>query len=132
MSRIAGITLWLVGVVALAAVWWLGHELGGRPVAPTGTNQPPPAVSKAFLPGPSGDGWKVVHQTSAHHMLVLEVETERVVQARWIAQQLTEPVKDRYTEVMVYVFRPGRRGGLPAARVRWSHRGGYEATDYEP
>ena len=71
-----------------------------------------------------------MRQTSAHYMLVLEVETERVAEAGPIARQLADPVKDRYTEVMVYVYRPGRRGGLPAARVQWTRRDGYVLTEY--
>lgn len=130
MPRFA-IIVWLATGVAVVALWFAARDLGDRRL-PQAAPAAPPAARKAFLPGPSGDGWKVVHQTSAHHMLVLEVETERVTEAVQIARQLTEPVKDRYTEVMVYVFRPGRRGGLPAARVQWSHRAGYEETVYQP
>lgn len=85
----------------------------------------------AFIPRPSGDGWKVVHQLSAHHVLVVEVETTRVHEAAEIAQQLAEPVKASYSEIMVYFFGPGGRGRLLAARVQWTPKGGYVETRYD-
>lgn len=122
--------VWLVAVLAVVGLWQAGRDLSDRPQPPASPNLARALAAPAVPAGPSGDGWRVVHQTSAHYMLVLEVETERVAEAGPIAQQLTDPVKDRYAEVLVYVFRPGRRGGLPAARVQWTHRGGYEVTEY--
>jgi hypothetical protein len=129
MSRLPILVLWLAVIAALVGVWWVGRELGGWHAAPAGT--PVTTPRKAFLPGPQGDGWKVVHQLSAHHVLVLEVETTRVQEAAAIAQQLAEPVHDRYSEIMVYFYRPGRRGGAPATRVQWTPKGGYLETTYD-
>lgn len=88
-------------------------------------------METAPVPGLTGDGWKVVHQLSAHHTLVLEVETSRVQEATPIAQQLAEPVKARYSEIVVYFCRPGTRGSLPAARVQCTPKGGYVETRYD-
>jgi len=119
--------VWVAAALAVVGLWIAARDL---------TDRPPPSVETAPRQPPrsglSGDGWTVVRQTSAHYMLVIEVETERVADAGRIAQQLTEPAKDRYTEILVYVFRPGRRGGLPAVRVQWTHRGGYNTTEYAP
>ena len=122
--------VWFSAALAVVGLWIAARDLTDRrlPASVTSTRAP---ARRASGPGLSGDGWTVVRQTSAHHMLVLEVETERVAEAGRIAQQLAEPVKDRYTEIMIYVFRPGRRGGLPAVRVQWTHRGGYEVTAYQ-
>lgn len=79
----------------------------------------------------SGGGWRVVDQMSAHYMLVLEVETERLADARQIAQTLVEPLKDRYVEALVYFRRPGTQGTLPARRVQWTKAGGYVEVNYE-
>jgi hypothetical protein len=80
---------------------------------------------------PPSDGWRVVRSLAAHRVLVVEVETGRPQQARAIALQLVEPQKDRYTEVMIYVYRPGRRGVGPNRRVQWTPRRGYVETIYE-
>jgi hypothetical protein len=134
--------VWLVAAGAAAGLWRLAALFETRPSVP-----PAPALAKAparpLAPHvrtdvgdaapwvrAAGDGWQLVHQLSAHHVLVLEVETERTGEALAIARQLAEPVRAHYTEILVYVFRPGRRGGLPAARVQWTPRSGYEATWY--
>ena len=122
--------IWLVTAAAVVGLWRAADGLSERPQPPGAPNLTRAAAEPAASTGPSGDGWRVVRQTSAHYMLVLEVETERVAEAGPIARQLADPVKDRYTEVMVYVYRPGRRGGLPAARVQWTRRDGYVLTEY--
>jgi hypothetical protein len=131
MSRLIGVAVWVAAVAALAGLWRLAEDLGKRPAPTSAPTAAAPVPRRAFLPAPFGDGWRVVHQLSAHRVLVLEVETERVQEASPIARQLAEPVKSRYAEIMIYYFRPGRRGGLPAARVEWTPRGGYDLRRYE-
>jgi len=123
--------VWFSAALAVVGLWIAARDLTDRPL-PAGVTSTRAPARQAPGPALSGDGWTIVRQTSAHYMLVLEVESERVAEADRIARQLTEPVKDRYTEVMVYVYRRGQRGGLPAARVQWTHRGGYEVTEYAP
>jgi len=72
--------------------------------------------------------WTVVKATSAHHVMVVEVEAQRPEQARQIAVQIVEPVRSRYEEILVYVSTPGSSGELPARRVQWTPRGGYVET----
>lgn len=140
--RVAMVAVWASVLATGVAAWRLiGLLSGGPPPAPAGAaggapdGRRAPAVrtdvgdaSPWWQRG--GEGWQVVHQLSAHHVLVVEVETERVGEALAIAHQLVDPVKAHYTECLVYIFRPGRRGGLPAARVQWTPRGGYVATWY--
>ncbi len=130
MSRLVGVVAWCVALAAVVGIWRLGADLTDRRAPARAVPDNASRMRTAFTPGPSGYGWKVVHQLSAHHILVLEVETVRVPEATAIAQQLAEPVKDRYSEIMIYVFRPGRRGGLPAARVQWTPKSGYVETRY--
>ena len=124
--------VWFTAALAVIGLWIAARDLSDRPQPRGAANLTRAAAEPTPSAGSSGDGWRVVHQTSAHYMLVLEVETERVAEAGPIAQQLTDPVKDRYTEVMVYLYRPGRRGSLPAARVQWTRRDGYVLTEYTP
>jgi hypothetical protein len=74
--------------------------------------------------------WTVTSATSAHHVMVVEVETERLDEARSIAIQIVEPLRDRYEEVLLYVRRPGTSQELAARRIQWTPRGGYVETIY--
>lgn len=76
-------------------------------------------------------GWTVTRAYSVHHMMVVEVETDRAAGASRIAAQLVEPLKDRYDEVLIYIREPGQRAGeLPARRVQWTKRAGYKESVY--
>jgi hypothetical protein len=89
---------------------------------------PPPPPPRA---GTRFPGWTVTKAYSAHHMMVVEVETDLPDTARQIAAQVVEPLKNRYDEVLIYVRRPGARAAdLPARRVQWTRRGGYVETVY--
>jgi hypothetical protein len=94
-------------------------------------DEAPRAGQRAKRPAARDPAWRVVRQLTAHHILVAEVETEAVDQAVQIAQTLTEPIKDRYAEALVYIRRPGPRGPLPARRVQWTAASGYVEIDYE-
>ena len=70
--------------------------------------------------------WKVTRATSAHRVMVVDVEARRVADATAIAIQIVEPVRSHgYEEILVYV-RPA--GAAPAdfeRRVQWTPAGGY-------
>jgi hypothetical protein len=68
----------------------------------------------------------VAGMTSAQRALVVEVDTRRLNEAVAIAQQIVEPVKDRYDEILVYFFdRPDATPRLAALRVQWTPADGY-------
>ncbi len=73
----------------------------------------------------TGSGWRLVGQFSAHYALILEIEAENLSDAKFIAQQLAEPVKNSYNEILVYFFPPDGQGGLPDRRVQWTESTGY-------
>ena len=75
-------------------------------------------------------GWVVTKATSAQHMMVVDVEAERIEEARGIAIQIVEPVRSKgYDEILVYVRQPGSR--IPVVRrVQWTPRGGYVESTY--
>ena len=129
-SRLGIIALWIVALVGVAGLVRLLSLVSGPPARPlTGAAVPADTVRGIYFP--PAEGWRVVEQLSAHHVLVLEVETERLNEARAIAQQLVRPVADRYSEVLIYFYRPGRRGTLAARRVQWTPRGDYVVVNYE-
>jgi hypothetical protein len=75
--------------------------------------------------------WTVTEHLSAHHVLIAQVETDYLGEAVAIAQQLIEPVKGQYAEVLIYFHRPGRPDTLPPCRVQWTLKNGYVETRFE-
>lgn len=141
MSRLALATLWLVALVLLAGLAFVVRELGAArserldiPDAPTAFHEP----SRSTLVRQIGHrqrtwgGWTVVKELPAHHVLVVQVEAEQPENALKVTYQLVEPVKDRYAEILVYFYRPWRRGVLASRRVQWTPAGGYVEAIYEP
>jgi hypothetical protein len=107
----------------------------GRPPVASVTSEvrpvalpPPPPPPRA---GARYPGWTVTKAYSAHHMMVVEVETDLPDTARQIAAQVVEPLKDRYDEVLIYVRKPGTPPDqLPARRIQWTRRTGYAEMIY--
>jgi hypothetical protein len=96
----------------------------GRPAV----QPPPPPPPRA---GTRFPGWTVTKAYSAHHMMVVEVETDMPYTARQIATQVVEPLKERYDEVLIYVRKPDAPpDDLPARRVQWTRRAGYVEIVY--
>lgn len=125
----------------VAGVWIAAVSVAGFLVALTleVSRRPPPAVP---MPKPVDQlparqshhpwaRWTVTEHLSAHRVLIAHVETEYVHEARAIAQQIVDPIKERYAEVLVYVHRPGRPDTLPPRRVQWTATTGYVETVYE-
>lgn len=87
-----------------------------------------PLVKRAAAPWAR---WTVTEQYSAHGVIVLQVETTRLGQARAIAVEVSAPLQERYAEILIYFHRPGRPDTLPPRRVQWSRAGGFVETNYE-
>ncbi len=68
---------------------------------------------------------------SAHNVLILTVETDRLDDAVVIAQHLVERREHTYVEIMVYFHRPGQSEAPPARRVQWTPSDGYVETNLE-
>ena len=127
-------------IVLIAGLLWV-MERDGR--APTATAAPRPGLDRALTPQVdvlsgrprvrlAGAGWRLVDQLSAHFALVLKVEAENLSDAKSIAQRLTGPVTDSYTEVLVYFYPTGGKNGLPDRRVQWTEAGGYVEMSLRP
>lgn len=130
MSRAALVVVGVLGCAVSVGAWWVVSS-SNRPLDRSGAAsnaQTPPAVRRAAQPWAR---WTVTEQFVAGSVLVLQVETMHVGEALAIARELVEPLKPRYTEVMVYFHRPGRPSTLPPRRVQWSPSRGYVETDYE-
>ena len=85
--------------------WLLGAE-SKSPPRPSDLGRAGLSQDEGLTSGPivstAGDGWRLVEQFSAHHALILKVETERLWAAKSITHELIEPVISSYNEVLVY------------------------------
>jgi hypothetical protein len=76
--------------------------------------------------------WTVVSATSAHHVMVVDIEASRPDTARQIATQIVEPLRTRYEEVLIYIHKPGDAKRFAERRVQWTPRDGYVEVVYKP
>lgn len=132
MRWVLFVVAWLAAVVLLlgARSW---STLIARRAAPSAA--PASAVTRALSNAQRGHArgfplWTVTRAYSAHHTMVVYVETERVEQSRHIAAQLVDPLKGRYDEVLVYVRKRGTSGNLAMRRVQWTPRDGFAEINF--
>jgi hypothetical protein len=86
---------------------------------------PPPRAGERY------PGWTVTRAYSAHHMMVVEVQTDVEGIASTIAAHVVEPLHGSYDEVLIYVREPGQRDDdFPRRRVQWTKRSGYVESVY--
>ncbi len=135
MPRSGAAWIGLAAAAAMVALWWAVVDLARstHPVARRVDRAP--AAARPQIPAggavSNGVSWILVKQISAHHVLVVEVETASPQQARAIARQLVEPLKGRYSEALIYFYRPGPPNHLAARRVQWTPKGGYVEMIFE-
>jgi hypothetical protein len=127
LLAVVGGVLWLV-VIALIAL--TGHLLqrppAVLPLATTGRTLLGELNAARPLKPVEGESWVVTKVTSAHHMLVVNVDADRVGNAQNIATQIVGPVRNRgFDEVLVYVWGIHRRKAYADRRVQWTPKGGY-------
>jgi hypothetical protein len=134
--RGARIIVWLLAVAFTAGLVWLGGELAhGRSGRATPQMGDAPVPGRAALPRSRRDPhpwarWSVTESLSAHHVLIVHVETRYLHEARAIAAQVAGPVRNRYAEVLIYFHRPGRPDTPAPRRVQWTPDRGYVETVY--
>jgi hypothetical protein len=129
MRRLALVSLWVAAAGAMAVLGAAIYELKRTPpvrARPVVMDRLPARQTHS-----SAARWTVTEHLSAHNVLIAQVETAYLAEALSIAQQLTEPIKDKYAEVLIYFHRPGRPDTLPPRRVQWSPKGGYIQTVFE-
>jgi hypothetical protein len=133
VARLLGVGGASIVVILLAGVTFLVRSPAQNAAPPDkGTSRLARALTKAAVdraPTPR-IGWVVTKATSAQHMMVVDVEAERLEEARGIAIQIVEPVRSHgYDEILIYVRQPGRREAA-VRRVQWTPGGGYVESTY--
>ena len=119
-----------VAWLALLALFVAGLQPSGstsaiRPSARSGS--PGDGTESSRTSASNGEGfiWKVTRATSAHRVMIVDVEALRIEDARAIAVQVVEPVRAQgYEEILVYVRKIGPDGG-PTQRIQWTPARGY-------
>ena len=84
-------------------------------------------VTVSLGPAPS-PRWRITHRVAAHRALVVEVEARHPEDAVAIARAISDPQRDRFGEILVFINPPGRRDML--RRVQWTAQRGYVETVY--
>jgi hypothetical protein len=129
MRRVLLIAIWSAAGAALVLLGAAIYEVKRTPsVKPKAISVEVMSPRQRFNPAAR---WTVTEHLSAHNVLIAQVETEFLNESVSIAQQLTEPIKDKYAEVLIYFHRPGRPDTLPPRRVQWTPKSGYVETRYD-
>ena len=126
LLAILGGGVWLVAIAALAiAVHWSEKPRVVPPLAsvPKLLRDLNAQQAKSFK---EGEAWAVRKVESAHHVLVVNVDADRVGNAQKIATEIVTPVLDRgFDEVLVYVWGTHKHKRYADRRVQWTPKGGY-------
>ena len=126
LLAIVGGVVWLLAIGGIAiAVHWSERPRRVAPLTavPTLLRELSTARTSQFK---EGEAWVVTKVTSAHHMLVVNVDAERVGDAQAIAAEIVKPVQSRgFDEILVYVWRTHKHKPYADRRVQWTPKGGY-------
>ena len=129
MARVALALIWVAALGTVGTLGYIGYGItrNGPVVPKAATIERLPARQKHN----PWARWSITEHKSAHYVLIAHVETDYLVEAVAIAQQIAEPIKTDYAEVLIYFHRPGRPDLVAPRRVQWSPRTGYVEAVYE-
>ena len=130
--------------LVLAGVAWLTAfglfavliEWSARPPRPTPT---PPAVTdlvralnklESSSPNAKHEPWTVTRATSAHRAMVVDVEADMPEDARQIANDIVDPLRAKYEEVLIYVRPTGNPVNAIVRRIQWTPDNGFVEMSY--
>lgn len=126
LLAVVGGIVWLSAMALVAmTIRWSEQPRRVAPLPPVTTLLKELNASRA----PSlkeGESWVVTKVTSAHHMLVVNVDADRLEDAQAIAAEIVVPVRDRkFEEILVYVRQSHSKKVYADRRVQWTPNGGY-------
>jgi hypothetical protein len=125
LLAISGGVVWLlsIGLIAFAVHWSERPRVPPLAAVPTLLRELSAARASQFK---EGEAWVVTKVTSAHHVLLVNIDAERVGNAQTIAAEIVAPVKERgFDEILVYVWRTHKHKPFADRRVQWTPKGGY-------
>ena len=125
LLAISGGVVWLlsIGLIAFAVHWSERPRVPPLATVPTLLRELSAARASQFK---EGEAWVVTKVTSAHHVLLVNIDAERVGNAQTIAAEIVAPVKERgFDEILVYVWRTHKHKPFADRRVQWTPKDGY-------
>ena len=125
LLAISGGVVWLLSIalIAFAVHWSERPHVPPLAAVPTLLRELSAARASQFK---EGEAWVVTKVTSAHHVLLVNIDAERVGNAQTIAAEIVAPVKERgFDEILVYVWRTHKHKPFADRRVQWTPKGGY-------
>ena len=125
LLAISGGVVWLlsIGLIAFAVHWSDRPRVPPLAAVPTLLRELSAARASQFK---DGEAWAVTKVTSAHHVLLVNIDAEQVGNAQTIAAEVVAPVKERgFDEILVYVWRTHKHKPFADRRVQWTPKGGY-------
>ena len=125
LLAISGGVVWLlsIGLIAFAVHWSDRPRVPPLAAVPTLLRELSAARASQFK---EGEAWVVTKVTSAHHVLLVNIDAERVGNAQTIAAEIVAPVKERgFDEILVYVWRTHKHKPFADRRVQWTPKDGY-------
>ncbi|HWV94952.1 MAG TPA: hypothetical protein VNZ24_11555 [Vicinamibacterales bacterium] len=125
LLAISGGVVWLlsIGLIAFAVHWSARPRVPPLAAVPTLLRELSAARASQFK---EGEAWVVTKVTSAHHVLLVNIDAERVGNAQTIAAEIVAPVKERgFDEILVYVWRTHKHKPFADRRVQWTPKDGY-------
>jgi len=130
----------VLGAVALAVAWMIAGQSEPGTVAPAGLQtaepaSPRPAADAAratlpFYPPNQGHGWTSLGVTAAHAAMVMRITVDDGADPMSVAEEIVDPLKPNYVEVLIYVHDADHEAGMPIFRIQWTPRGGFVRTDF--
>lgn len=121
---VAGV--WMtVATMFAASMWWTGPSR--HPPRPPATSE----LARMLNASTASDRrwrWSVTRAQASQGALVVEADVIDLEEALASARAIVEPVRGRYSEVLIYLRRTGAPGRFAARRVQWTPAGGFVET----
>ena len=116
VAGLGAMSIFAVGLV------WSGHSPSGPAEAPSKLT----LVEQLNAERPVDRRWTVVGAVSFDRVLVVDVATQRVEDARAIASKIVDPVRElEYDEILLYFRRSSDRKAAAERRIQWTPGGGF-------
>ncbi len=122
----AAVVTWAAALLLFAAgLHWIGPPR--HPPRPPSTSALARSLN-AVHPDDRAWRWSVTHAQASQGALVVETVMLDPTKAVANTRAIVEPVRAKYSEVLVYVRPLGAPGMLASRRVQWTPAGGYVET----
>jgi hypothetical protein len=126
LRLLSAAAVWILVVALFAATMrWTGP--GRHPPRPPSTSGLARSLN-ALEPGDRRWRWSVTHAQASQGALVVEAQVIDLADTMTSAHAIVEPVRSRYSEVLIYVRRAGVPGRFASRRVQWTAANGYIET----